>query len=157
MKHACLIRYTHHTFKDPKTAIIWIYRKNKQHFQEFFDEAKRIVAKLEGLPEEEIHLLINEYLGRSVDTIVSYGSNNAYVFKARPGDIIYEVTDDLPLPICWTIESVELRRDKKVIYKLKNDRTGSFKHIDSDLVDADKGFYTRRGQAFKICEDRRKS
>ena len=156
MKHACLISYSHHTFKHPKMVIIWINKENKQDIREFFDEAKAVVAKLERLPKEEIHLLINQYLGGSVDTIVSYGFGDAYVFKAHPGDIMYEITDDLPLPIHWKIESVELRHEK-ILYKLKNDRTGKSKYIDSDLVNTDKGFYTRRDQAFKICEDRRKS
>lgn len=156
MKHACLISYSHHTFKNPKMVIIWVNKEKKQYIQEFFDEAREIIAKLEELPKEEIHILTNEYLGGSVDTIISYGFRDAYVFKAHPGDIMYEVTDDLPIPIHWKIESVEIRHEK-VLYKLKNDRIDKFKYIESSLVNTDKGFYTRRDQAFKICEDRRKS
>ena len=154
MKHACLISYSHHTFKYPKTVIIWVNKENKSDIREFFEEARKVIAKLEGFPSNEIALLTTNYLGASVDTIVSYSFGDAYVFKAHPGDIMYEVTDDLPLPIHWTIESVELHSEK-VVYKLVNNRTGKSKYIDSSLVNTDKNFYTRRDQAFKICEDRR--
>ena len=156
MKNASLIAYSHHTFKDPKIVIVWIDKDNYSYINEYFDNSKRIISKLEGLPSDEIILLDTEFLGSSVDTIVSYGFEYIHVFKAHPGDIMYEVIDELPIPIHWLIKSVEIGQDDKVIYKLINNRSGVRKTINSDFVNTNKNFYTRKDLAYKLCEDRRK-
>ena len=158
MKHACLISYSHHTFKNPKIVVIWIDKEGMTTIQDFFEKARVHLAKLEGFPTDEIALLDTSYLGASVDTVVTYMFDESAVFKALPGTVMYEVREDLPLPIHWTIESVAMKK-WKVTYKLVNNRTGGVKTINSDDVNTSTGtgFYTRKDQAFKICESIREA
>ena len=149
MKHAHLIKYSHHAFENPKLTIMWL-DKMFTNSKKFEKTVKEQLSKVEKIAIEEITILESEFLGESVSTIETYLGGNPVVIKANVGDLLFEVKENRAKPICWSIDAIERDLSHEIYYRLSN-TYGKLIMINQDIIDTstEVGFYSREEDAIK--------